>query len=396
MKKVFFIIRLLVAAALVIALYFMCDPKAVLANLKNTDPRLIAAALAVFLISYVITAWRWQVVLQGAEKHIPFWKLLRYSFTASFCNNFLPTGFGGDITRVINMLPHGISAAEGTGLLFLERLIGFLVIGLLIIITLPFVSKDVFLAWSQGDKTARGALVFIAAALFVLLLAMLFIIILIASKKAVLKFSALFSKIPYKAVSKFFVEFLEKLKKIKFPNTKYFALVKLLKRAIKEFGKTNMLKAAEFSKRLKNIIDRYNSRNELSEVEEIIEETVDNLSEELEKVFKDLKKEKSSFEEMGISYIEKAFYDILVAVADEHNFRKALNEETYIELARKIRELVNGKAKYADWTNRQDIRDELYSDLAVLLKKNGYPPTVIDEAYDEVLKQVENFKKYEE
>ena len=211
MKKVFFIIRLLIAAALVIALYFMCDPKAVLANLKNTDPRLIAAALAVFLISYVITAWRWQVVLQGAEKHIPFWKLLRYSFTASFCNNFLPTGFGGDITRVINMLPHGISAAEGTGLLFLERLIGFLVIGLLIIITLPFVSKDVFLAWSQGDKTARGALVFIASALFVLLLAMLFIIILIASKKAVLKFSALFSKIPYKAVSKFLVEFLEKL-----------------------------------------------------------------------------------------------------------------------------------------------------------------------------------------
>ena len=157
-----------------------------------------------------------------------------------------------------------------------------------------------------------------------------------------------------------------------------------------------MLKAAEFSKRLKNIIDRYNSRNELSEVQEIIEETVDNLSEELEKVFKDLKKEKSSFEEMGISYIEKAFYDILVAVADEHNFRQALSEETYIELARKIRELVNGKAKYADWTNRQDIRDELYSDLAVLLKKNGYPPTVIDEAYDEVLKQVENFKKYEE
>lgn len=31
----------------------------------------------------------------------------------------------------------------------------------------------------------------------------------------------------------------------------------------------------------------------------------------------------------------------------------------------------------------------------VLWKKNGYPPTVIDEAYDEVLKQVENFKKYE-
>lgn len=191
-------------------------------------------------------------------------------------------------------------------------------------------------------------------------------------------------------------EFIERLKKIKYPNSKYFALVKLLKRAIKEFGKTNMLKAAEFSKRLKSIIDRYNSRNEISEVQEIIEETVNGLSEELEKVFKDLKTEKNSFEEMGISYIEKAFYDILVAVADKYKFRKKLSEETYIDLSLQIRELVDGKAKYADWTNRQDIRDELYSDLAVILKRNGYPPTVIDEAYDEVLKQVENFKKYEE
>ena len=56
MKKVFFIIRLLVAAVLVATLYFMCDPEAVLANLKNTDPKLIAAALFVFLLSYVITA----------------------------------------------------------------------------------------------------------------------------------------------------------------------------------------------------------------------------------------------------------------------------------------------------------------------------------------------------
>ena len=76
----------------------------------------------------------------------------------------------------------------------------------------------------------------------------------------------------------------------------YQALVKLLKRAIKEFGKTNRLKAIEFSKKLKNVIDRYNSRNTISDVEDIIEDVVDNLSEELEKIFSDLKKEKQSFE----------------------------------------------------------------------------------------------------
>ena len=189
-------------------------------------------------------------------------------------------------------------------------------------------------------------------------------------------------------------EFIEKLKRIPYPNTKYQALVKLLKRAIKEFGKTNRLKAIEFSKKLKNVIDRYNSRNTISDVEDIIEDVVDNLSEELEKIFSDLKKEKQSFEAMDITYEEKAFYDILIAVAEKYGFKDQLTEDTYIFLAKEIQKLVGNKSKYTDWTNRQDVKDELYADVAKLLKKHGYPPRTIDDAYDEIMKQVDNYKQY--
>lgn len=189
-------------------------------------------------------------------------------------------------------------------------------------------------------------------------------------------------------------EFLEKLKRIPYPNTKYQALVKLLKKAIKEFGKTNRLKSIEFSKRLKSVIDRYNSRNEISDVEDIIEDVVDNLSEELEKIFQALKKEKASFEEMNITYEEKAFYDILLLVAEKHGFKDKMEDEQYIFLAKEIHKIVNNKSKYTDWTNRQDVKDELYTDVAILLKKNGYPPRTIDDAYDEIMKQVENYKKH--
>lgn len=190
-------------------------------------------------------------------------------------------------------------------------------------------------------------------------------------------------------------EFINKLKKIPYPNTKYQALLKLLKRAIKEFGKTNMLKATEYSKKLKSVIDRYNSRNEISETEEIIDDFVNNLSEELERIHTDLKKEKQSFEAMGITYDEKAFYDILVAIAEKYEFRDKFTEQQYIYLAKEIKKLVGNKSRYTDWTNRQDVKDELYTDVAVLLKKNGYPPRTIDVAYDEIMKQVENYKKYE-
>ena len=33
-------------------------------------------------------------------------------------------------------------------------------------------------------------------------------------------------------------------------------------------------------------------------------------------------------------------------------------------------------------------------DLAVILKKYGYPPVTLDDVYKEVLEQAENFKRY--
>lgn len=190
-------------------------------------------------------------------------------------------------------------------------------------------------------------------------------------------------------------EFLDKLKKIPYPNTKYQALVKLLKKAIKEFGKTNTLKATQFSVRLKKVIEKYNSRNEISEVQEIIDEVVNDLSGEIEKIFTDLKKEKQSFEKLDITYDEKAFYDILIAVAEKYHFKDKIKDDRFIYLAKEIKKMVGNKLKYTDWTNRQDVKDELYTDVAKLLNKNGYPPNQpIDDAYDEIMKQVENFKKF--
>ena len=189
-------------------------------------------------------------------------------------------------------------------------------------------------------------------------------------------------------------EFLDKLKHIPYPHTKYQALLKLLKRCIKEYGKVNILKATQYSERLKKVIDRYNSRNTVNMSNTVIDDFMDSLSAELEGIHKELNEEKGSFESMGITYEEKAFFDILVATAEKYKFRNQFTDEKLIDISKEIKSLVTDKTKYSDWTNREDIKDELYTDVAILLKKNGYPPTTIDEAYDEIMKQVENFKKY--
>ena len=179
---------------------------------------------------------------------------------------------------------------------------------------------------------------------------------------------------------------------IDMPITKFNALLKLLKKVISGYGKTNKIKAIEFDVRLKEVVDKYNNRNKLVFTSEVVSDFVNNLSDALINIMNDLNKDKTSFESMGITYEEKAFYDILVKVRDDHDFK--YDDDRCIILAKKITELVDEKSHYTDWSVRDDIKNKLNMDLTILLYDNGYPPEWDDEVFKQVMSQAENFKKY--
>lgn len=187
-------------------------------------------------------------------------------------------------------------------------------------------------------------------------------------------------------------EFMKQLDEVNLPISKFNALLKLLRKAISGYGKVNKVKAIEFDKRLKAVIDNYNNRDKLVFTSEVVADFINGLSDELIKIFADLHADKTSFEAMGISYEEKAFYDILVKVRDDHGFPYA--DEKCLLLAKEIKKLVDDKAQFADWSTRADIKNQLNMDLTVLLYKNGYPPEWDEEVFEKVLEQAENFKKY--
>jgi type I restriction enzyme R subunit len=189
-------------------------------------------------------------------------------------------------------------------------------------------------------------------------------------------------------------EFMKELDAVKLPITKFNALIKLLRKAISGYGKTNKIKAIEFDQRLKSVVEKYNNRDKLVFTSEVVADFINGLSDELIKIFSDLQNDKSSFEAMGITYEEKAFYDILVKVRDEHGFK--YEDEKCITLAKKIKELVDDKVQFADWSTRDDIKNQLNMDLTVLLYDNGYPPEWDEEVFDKVMEQAENFKKWEQ
>ena len=194
-----------------------------------------------------------------------------------------------------------------------------------------------------------------------------------------------------KTVDLFSDDFIKELDQVKLPITKFNALLRLLRRAIMNYGKINKIKALEFTERLKRVVDEYNNRDQLAFVNEVTEEFINNLSDELMRMMRDLEEDKRSFEKIGISFEEKAFYDILVNVRDKHKFPYA--NDKCVVLSKKIKNLVDDKSQYADWSNRNDIKSQLEMDLVILLYKNGYPPEWNQEVFEKVLEQAENFKR---
>lgn len=184
-------------------------------------------------------------------------------------------------------------------------------------------------------------------------------------------------------------EYLAKIEKIKLPNTKIKLLQKLLAKAIDEFKKTNRIKGVDFSKKLKKLIELYNERKDFDVFQSHV---LDDVADKFADLFKQLQQERKSFEGLGIDFEEKAFYDILKAVAEKYKFEYP--EEKLIVLSQEIKKIVDDKARYTDWSARDNIKAELKVDLILTLDKNGYPPVPKDEVFKEIFEQAENFKKY--
>lgn len=185
-------------------------------------------------------------------------------------------------------------------------------------------------------------------------------------------------------------KFIEKISNLELPNTKIKILERLLKQTISDFKKVNKIKGQDFAERLKSIIDKYNERseNDILDYDGIQNDTAENM---LDLILK-LRSEMASFQDLGIDYEEKAFYDILDAICKQYGFE--FDNNKMLELAKEIKLIVDNTSKYPDWADRDDIKAQLKMDIIVKLHEFGYPPITQDDVYKNVLEQAENFKKY--
>lgn len=184
-------------------------------------------------------------------------------------------------------------------------------------------------------------------------------------------------------------EYMKRLDSIPYKNTKVKLMEQLLKQVIESLRKVNKQKGVDFTKRLEDIVKKYNDR---SDDAALANDVIDDVVGEMVKLMEDVANERTAGNSMGLSFEEKAFFDILKSVAVKYNFIEKFPDEKLTTLAKQVKEMVEEQSDVADWMNRTDLRATLKMNVIVLLARAGYPPKIRDEVFKEILEQAENFK----
>ena len=204
-------------------------------------------------------------------------------------------------------------------------------------------------------------------------------------------------------------EYFEKLSDVKMPATKLELLIKMIRKEIKEYSRINKIAAKTYQEMLEETIAAYHERRKHLSAEEAgatQEEASDDIIREATRqalsILKEMNESRESFRKIGLTFEEKAFYDILVSLRDQYHFEYGTDKETdgvvvndkCRELAKKVKEIIDTKSSFSDWLNNQNVRNQLKLDIKICLVKNGYPPQYSPEVFSKVMEQVENFEEH--
>ena len=170
---------------------------------------------------------------------------------------------------------------------------------------------------------------------------------------------------------------LSKLRAMKDKNVAAEVLSRAIKTTIGDIGKINLTLQEKFSTKFNKIVDMYNERTDIADIEKIIEEMI--------KLKKEIEEEIANGNEYDLSPEEKAFFDALGA---DPEIKELMQDEVLVQIAKDLVELINENLTL-DAFKREDARARIRSNIRRLLIQYNYPPVKREGAVDKVIKQAE-------
>ena len=111
----------------------------------------LLVAVGINFAGLVLRSVRWAVLLNGIGSTVPLRQLVRLYFVGAFFNGVLPSGFGGDVVRIIEVA-EDVPQATAAGTVIVDRLSGLMGLFLLGLLTLGL-NPELFppeLLWQVG------------------------------------------------------------------------------------------------------------------------------------------------------------------------------------------------------------------------------------------------------
>jgi uncharacterized membrane protein YbhN (UPF0104 family) len=93
---------------------------------RHASPQWLAAALLLYLLMVLASAWRWGLLLRAQRVNMPFSSLTASFLVATFFNNFLPSNIGGDVIRISDSAKVAGSKTLASTVVLIDRGLGLL------------------------------------------------------------------------------------------------------------------------------------------------------------------------------------------------------------------------------------------------------------------------------
>lgn len=113
------------------------DLQAVWQTLRRASLGWVLVGFILFNLSMVVRSFRWWLLLRGLGVEIRLGRLLNLYFVGNFFNMALPSGFGGDVVRAME-ISRQIPANMAAGTVILDRLSGLVMLFVMAIGVLPW------------------------------------------------------------------------------------------------------------------------------------------------------------------------------------------------------------------------------------------------------------------
>ncbi len=117
--------KVAISASLLGLLLWKTDIGRLLTLFRSLEIPLFTAAVILYLIGQILSALRWQVLLQAEGIRLPFLRVLALYFEGMFFNLFLPTLIGGDVVRGYRVYTLTEKREASLASILVERLTGF-------------------------------------------------------------------------------------------------------------------------------------------------------------------------------------------------------------------------------------------------------------------------------